>query len=86
MILQNQDDDDDDGLMWKTCHTPTNLGDGFCLSGDFIADAVYGAGARDGQQVGLQDQGLPPRQRIPVVSLGCSWCHRGKMLVEWDIN
>ena len=62
MILQNQDDDDDDddGLMWKTCHTPTNLGDGFCLSGDFIADAVYGAGARDGQQVGLQDQGLSP--------------------------
>ena len=54
MILQNQDDDDDDGLMWKTCHTPTNLGDGFCLSGDFIADAVYG------QQVGLQDQGLSP--------------------------
>jgi hypothetical protein len=37
-------------------------------------------------KLGFKTKAFPPRQRIPVVSLGCSWCHRGKILVEWDIN
>ena len=48
------------------------------------ADALHGAGARDGQQAGLQDQGLSPAQSHSSGESQRKYV--GKISGEWDMN